>query len=148
MTDSLRVYVAGGSDSMPRVQHAVARLRALGITIASTWLDVVTATPGGANPRDASEETRAGWSQTDLNEVAGADLLWFLTPSPGVTRGAWVELGYALATGKTAVCSGDTKQSVFCALAHEFGTDDEAIDFIVKYAGCRTLIGRVQKATP
>lgn len=51
-------------------------------------------------------------------------------PRPNHGRGAYFEAGYAIAGGMHAVVSGDTKQSIFNALAHEFATDDEAFAFI------------------
>jgi nucleoside 2-deoxyribosyltransferase len=144
MTRPVSVYIAGSSDSMTRVDWARESLTALGIRVTSTWPDNVRKV-GGGNPRDASDEQRADWTQVCLDEILAADLLWFVVPSPGVTRGAWAELGYAHALGKPIVCSGDTKQSIFCALSHEYATDAEALGFVNQWSGCQRLIesGRV-----
>jgi hypothetical protein len=124
------VYVAAsaGGDSYPRVTAAIAALRAEGFTVTCTWPEVVAATPGGANPRDATVLQRRGWSTTDLAEIDAADALWFLVPEmPATTRGAWFEAGYAYSSHKHVVFSGDTKQSVFCALGVEFSSDAAAL---------------------
>jgi len=133
-----RVYVAGSAapEAMWRVQRAIADLTAAGIQVSCTWPETIAAV-GDANPRDASEPQREGWAKQDLAEVAASDAVWFVVPAPQTTRGAWVEAGYAYALGKTLVCSGDTKQSIFCALGHEFPTDGEALDFLVRLAGGR-----------
>lgn len=129
-TTPYAVYVAAsaGSDDANRVRRAIIALRASGFVVTCTWPEVVAATPGGSNPRDASTTDRFGWSTTDLNEIDAAHAVWFLVPTPPVTtRGAWFEAGYAHAQGKHLAFSGDTKQSVFCALGREFDTDEAAI---------------------
>lgn len=141
---ALSVYVGGSSDSLARVRWAEDQLVRAGISVVSTWPSVVTKV-GNANPRAASVDDRAEWTLKDLAEVESADLFWFLVPSPGTTRGAWVELGYAHAVGRAVVISGDTLQSIFCALGHEFGTDEEALAFIVKWGGARKLIAGLRE---
>jgi nucleoside 2-deoxyribosyltransferase len=127
----LRVYVAASAapESKLRVDWAVASLKRAGFVVTCTWPEVV-ASVGESNPRDASHVDRRSWAIQDLDEVDDADVLWFLVPSPGATAGAWYEAGYAYDAGKHLVFSGDTKQSVFCSLGHEFGTDEEALGFI------------------
>lgn len=123
----MKVYVAGSSAEMPRAEHWVKALREAGITVTSTWTDVITSV-GSANPIGVSPEQRRSWSYTDLVvDLGPADWLWFLVPPPSVqTRGAWVELGVAFAARKSIICSGDTEQSIFCALGIERVSDEEA----------------------
>jgi hypothetical protein len=126
------VYVAAGSGDVEaaRVAAAIATLRSQGFIVTSTWPDVVAAN-GGGNPRNASHEQRRGWTTQDLNEIDAADAIWFLVPSPpSTTRGAWFEAGYAYSEKKHLLFSGDTKQSVFCALGIEFETDAAAIAYL------------------
>lgn len=132
-----RVYVAGSSAELNRVEHWTARLIAAGITVTSTWPANVRAV-GSANPRDATREQRAAWAMTCLRQVATAQLVWFLVPAvTAPTRGAWIEVGFmrGLVHGVTrAVCiisSGDTLQSIFCALGDEHETDEAAFAAIV-----------------
>jgi nucleoside 2-deoxyribosyltransferase len=127
--EKLKVYIAASADSTStsRVRAAIAVLNAHGFVITCTWPDVV-AKVGSANPRDASAVDRRGWSAQDLLEVDAADAVWFLVPEPPLTtRGGWFEAGYAHATNKHLVFSGDTKQSVFCALGHEVASDEAAV---------------------
>ena len=136
----LKVYVAGASSEMDRATAAVLQLRAAGHELTSTWLDTV-AKVGDANPSSASGEQRRSWSITDLAEVERADVLWFLVPSSGTTRGAWCEQGFSYALGKVIVCSGtNTTQSIFCALGEEFITDREALEHIGEIAKVRAKL--------
>lgn len=122
----LSVYVASSSSSIERVRWAIDSLREIGIEVTCTWPDVI-ATVGDANPRDATRDQRRGWTEQDLVEVRAADVLWFIVPSPGTTRGAWFEAGYAHALGKVVLFSGDTLQSTFCAIGEEYDTDNDAL---------------------
>jgi hypothetical protein len=66
-----------------------------------------------------------------LSEIDAADALWFLVPtSSAATRGAWFEAGYAYSNHKHLLFSGDTAQSVFCALGHEHTTDEQALNHL------------------
>jgi len=134
------VYLAASSAEIARAQSIVDRLTSVGITITSTWLANIAAV-GSANPRDASREQRLAWTDICLAEVRAADLLWFLVPSvSNPTRGGWGELLYAHALGKELVCSGDTRQSIFPAIAGEFDDDEHALDFVVWRANAESLL--------
>lgn len=126
---SFAVYVAAGSSETDaaRVRVAIAWLKSHGFVVTATWPETI-AKVGDANPRRASSADRRGWSTQDLNEIDAADAVWFLVPSlPSTTRGAWFEAGYAFSEKKHLLFSGDTKQSVFCALGVEFDGDHAAI---------------------
>jgi hypothetical protein len=130
VTAPFAVYVAASADplTLSRVRAAIAVLNAHGFVVTCTWPDVVAAAPGGSNPRDATDVARRGWSTQDLLEVDAAHAVLFLVPEPPLTtRGAWFEAGYAFSERKHLVFSGDTKQSVFCALGHEHASDEQAI---------------------
>ena len=134
----IHVYVAASaapSESL-RVQAAIAALEQIGCKVTSTWPGVVASTPGGSNPRDATWFDRIRWSRQDLLEVADSDIVWCLVPeAPLTTRGAWFEAGYAHGLGKVLLFSGDTRQSVFCALGSEYASDLEAASRIRFLAG-------------
>lgn len=137
MSSTFKVYVAASAapSESARVVDAIAMLHSRDIVVTCTWPEVVAATPGGSNPRDASTTDRCRWSTQDLIEIDAADAVWFLVPTlPTTTRGAWFESGYAHATGKHLVFSGDTVQSVFCAMGHEFADDADALEFLVMLA--------------
>jgi nucleoside 2-deoxyribosyltransferase len=128
------VYVAGASSEIERAKTAIERLGLAGIEVTSTWPNVV-ASFGDANPATATLSERNGWSAADLEQVGAADLLWFLVPGDGATtRGGWLEAGFAHAKGKTLVFSGETSQSIFCALGAEFGSDVDAFATICRIA--------------
>lgn len=129
------VYVAGTSADLFRAEAAIGALERAGVRVTSTWPIVVRDRDGIANPRDATILDRARISARCLREVTEADLLWLLVPrEPVTTRGAWTELGYALARGLTVILSGDTRQSVFSALGYEYATDEEALALILRIA--------------
>jgi hypothetical protein len=130
------IYVAASSGEIERAKLWMQRLRDAGFSVTSTWPEVISASGGDPNPRGAADADRLCWSLDDLRQVKVASVLWMLVPTPtgGSGRGAYVELGYAQALNKTLVISGDTKQSIFCALGTEFAEDIDAFTHIVKHA--------------
>jgi nucleoside 2-deoxyribosyltransferase len=126
----VKVYVAGSSAELERAQRWIDALRAEGWTVTSDWPAVI-ASVGDANPRDASVADRRMWSHDDLRGVDNADVVWLLAPKVGTARGAYFELGYAMACGKHIISSGDTLQSIFLAHTREYATDEAAFDAIV-----------------
>lgn len=144
----LSIYVAASSGEIERAKYWMQRLRDAGFTVVSTWPETVEKV-GDANPRTAADTDRLCWSLEDLRQVKAADVVWMLAPAPsgGSGRGAYVEIGVAHALGKPLVLSGDTKQSIFCALGVEFAEDIDAFTHIVKRASdgmvrCRSVEGR------
>jgi hypothetical protein len=122
---TVRVYIGASSAELSRVAAAEEMLRVLipGVEIVSTWPgDVVRL--GDPNPRTASDEDRAAMAMGCIRQVERADIFWFLVPPIDTpTRGAWCEYDRALTHKIPCVASGDTKQSVFAALAVETQTD-------------------------
>jgi len=136
----LRVYVAAASSEMERAEKVMQALRDTGITVVSTWPQVIRKV-GKANPMDAPRRQRAEWAAQDLTEVAQANVLWLLLPEKE-TIGAWIEFGHALMIAAAAeraaamglpgafyrvICSGK-ERSIFTALVEHFETDDAALD--------------------
>lgn len=141
------VYVAAAATpgAAARVAAAIALLRADGFVITCTWPETV-AKVGNANPRDASDTDRRGWSTQDLTEIDGSDAVWFLVPDPPeTTRGAWYEAGYADSEKKHLVFSGDTKQSVFCARGIEFETDVGALRYLRELRDCKRISAALEE---
>lgn len=129
-----KVYVAGSSLELDRVDRAVAALENAGIIVTSTW-PISVRDAGTGNPIGATREQRVNWTITDLAQVRAAELFWFLVPPRDVaTRGAWMEAGYALAKGRVCIFSGDTKQSIFSAVAYEYADDAAALMLILRLA--------------
>jgi hypothetical protein len=116
---------------MERAEGWMRRLEAEGIFVTSGWVEKVREV-GLPNPREASVDDRADWASGDLFGVDEADVLWFLVPQEAPARGAYLEAGYALALGHHVVFSGDTKQSIFCALGSEYPTDEEGFDEVMQ----------------
>lgn len=139
MSDVLRIYVAGSSDERERAKKWMQRLRDFpGVfEVVSAWCDVIDGEQHGVgNPRTASTEDRKRWAMQNVDQITEADVFWFLVPAVGHGRGGYFESGFAFGQMKL-LFSGDTKQSVFCALGYEFTTDEEAFDFILKEMGIR-----------
>lgn len=134
----MKIYIAGSSapSERERVERWHKHLLRFGVEVVSTWLDSVAKHNGDGNPRELSVERRRDIVGKNLEEVAQADLLWFLVPpADAPTRGAWVEWGVALAAyttkSKPLICSGDTKQSLFCSHGREFDDDVDAFLYIL-----------------
>lgn len=128
------IYVAASADprESERVRRVITALKIAGFEVTCTWPEVI-AKVGTANPHDAGEIVRRSWAAQDLLEVDAADALLFLVPPSSVpTRGAWLECGYAYAQNKHLLFAGDTKQSIFCSLGHEFETDGGAFAHLHK----------------
>lgn len=126
-----RVYVAASAMEIDRAKRAVKSLADGGVDALASWIGNVGA-DGASNPRDATKRDRYRWSAASLTEASTADVVLMLVPPPELaTRGAWFELGFAFGIAKMLVFSGDTKQSVFCALGDEHDTDAEAIAAIL-----------------
>lgn len=143
MTTPYRVYIAAASvpSEIARVERWEAKLKEIGVEVVSTWPRNIREV-GIANPTCASRGDRREWAETCADQVAKANALWLICPPLGVTtRGAWFELGIAYATGADIVCSGDTKQTIFTALAANEDYDD-----VVAFAAITHLA--VQYAQP
>lgn len=128
----MKIYVAASSNEISRAKFWIQRLREHGFHVTSTWPEVV-AEVGDANPRDAGDLHRALWAQTDLDQVAHSDVLWFLV---GNSKGAFVEYGYFHAKrtngeARHLISSGDTKSSIFTALGREFSQDYDAFSWLL-----------------
>lgn len=132
---TLRVYVAGSSGELERVEAVIARLREAGATITLDWtLDVrAHRAAGHATDADLSDEEARFLAETDRDAVVAADVFLLLAPVVA-TRGAWVELGIATTfCGYTAVAGHAARDSIFTRLVDEvFSTDADAIDTIAE----------------
>jgi len=127
------IYVGASSNEIDRAVRCMQMLKSAGFIVTSTWPATI-ANVGDANPRDASTVDRCTWASSDFRELDQADTFWMLVPSVGTGRGAYAELGYAKGRDKLTLSSGDTKQSIFCALTAEFVDDIEAFATLCKWA--------------
>ena len=129
------VYIAGASAEITRARAARTQLLAAGLTVTSTWIDVIDKV-GQNNPRDASISDLAQWVLTDLAEVHRADALWLLLPfGETKTVGAWIELGVAFEAGKAIIMSGPHRPIFTPVLAdrHLELDHDAGVDLIEKF---------------
>jgi hypothetical protein len=143
------IYVAAASREIDRAEAVMAQLRANGMLVTSTWVDVIRKV-GDANLMTADRDQRAMWSAVDLHEVSQSSIFLYLLPPKGVyTDGAPVEFGYILAmqafveqmrsqgapipseADRWIIVAG-TERSIFTALADHYETDDAAVKTILK----------------
>lgn len=121
---AFRVYVAGSSHELGRVKGAIRAVRRIvgPDAITADWTTTfATATPGA--DQHVSDREALASAIADLHGVSEAHLVWFLAPLQ--SRGAWVELGYAIARRVTLVVSGPLcRASIFTRLADELHETD------------------------
>jgi hypothetical protein len=122
-----RVYVAGAFAEMRRAKTAMRIVQELGYHLNLDWTASIDAVAGVAD-RDLPAEAARRYADGDINGVLGCDVFWFLVPPDGKGRGAWVELGAAIASPRCQIiASGDAKSSIFLTLVDKlFATDEEA----------------------
>lgn len=130
----MNIYIAAASTEASRVEEAVDKLEALGYRAPGTreWLEHVRMCTGKLSECDAFSSAKE-----DLEAIEQARWLWFMRPSDGhVTRGAWVELGYAIGKDLYTLASGKRHDADIFSLCadHSFETDEEALRFFDRLA--------------
>lgn len=141
------VYVATSSKEIDRASRWMSALRAKGIKVTSTWIDVISAQPNGeANPRDASDEQKQTWCLKDVREALGSQVFWLLMPEGPMSFGASFEYGFYVALSPDLeqaahVVSGDYRKSIFTSFSTCFDTDEAA------FAAILSLLGVEEPAT-
>lgn len=127
----MSIYLATGSADIELAEHWIRRLREHGHYITYDWPANVRKV-GDANPREATEDERSMWSDSNLRGARSAMTFWLLVPSkPSI--GCWFEMGYAAAwrVAPRIVVSGDWRGTIFTSIAdHRFDTHEEAFDFL------------------
>jgi hypothetical protein len=130
------IYVAGASREVEHVRSLM-NLIAPWFRITHDWTEqVMKARASGKSDTDFSVGERRAYARSDLDGVFEADFLWLIAPEVGTT-GAWVELGAALAYGKTIVVSGpQLSKTIFSELAtFRCKTHEEAVELLKRAAG-------------
>jgi nucleoside 2-deoxyribosyltransferase len=109
------IYVAGASDEIETCRAWMARLREAGLRVTSTWPEKIAAekTPDAG----LSIIMRRRYALGDFAEVDQADILWLIVPTRPHSKGAWIELGYAIAQGTHIVISGASRGCIFASMA-------------------------------
>lgn len=124
----MKVYIAAASAEIERAERMRDLLQANGFEVTSSWMEQIRQV-GASNPHDESEDQREEWAVQCIREVMASDVLWLLVPPAHIrTAGAWGEfLAAWMLPTVSVISSGDTKQSIFCALGDEYASDEEAV---------------------
>lgn len=106
------VYIAAASREVERFRAAQAALVRMGFGLAHDWLTPILVNLDAGRPdASLSDEEAARHASGCLRALGRSDALWYLCPS-APTKGAYVELGYALGRSIPIVCSG-ARGSIF-----------------------------------
>jgi hypothetical protein len=132
---TLRVYVAGSSGELERVESVIATLRSSpGVHILHDWTKDVRAARAAGFASDAalSDADAKSHALTDLDAVRGARVVLLLAPA-SPSFGAGVEFGVAIERARrsflgvqTIVCGPFARSSIFTRLASEIRDTDAA----------------------
>lgn len=128
----MKIYVAGASKEIEKIEGFIERLRMAGHTITFDWT-VAVRQVGDASPDDG--DIRKASARADLDGVENCHIFWLVKPSvESTSTGAWVELGFALSfPGKTTIASGDNRKCIFADLVdREFDEHEEALRFLLE----------------
>lgn len=130
-----KVYVAGSSKELERCSNWIEQLQQEGIEVTYNWVPAVTRELSGEEVyRDFQLRS---FARNDLRGVDEANLVWLLAPTTSHTRGAWVEMGYALALGRRIVVSPPVSTSgmIFARLQGvvECDTDELAYQWVLRH---------------
>lgn len=129
----INVYVAGASRNKERARAFMDLVRAHpAMILTHDWVaDIDAADIAGMTDADLDDPARAAFAEGDLNGLAEADVAVFLLEDETVSRGMYVELGYAIAVRESChefideretprpgikpriIVSGGDKQSIF-----------------------------------
>mgnify|MGYP001608947870 CR=1 FL=1 len=90
----MKIYISASFNSQKRLRHPAAKLRALGHTVLSSWLDE------GAKPAYLDQPTWEGrLAFTDSAEIFASDCVILDREGESTTGGRYVEWGMACAPG-------------------------------------------------
>jgi hypothetical protein len=118
----LSVYVMGSSFDGERVRYWEKQLRTAGLIVRSTWSSNCESWAG----KDARlpKSDQVSFATLNLTHLRDSHVCWYLS-SQHLTRGSYVELGYALATRKPLYVSGRLcAATAYTALAKFRDPDD------------------------
>ena len=136
----MRVYVCGGWLEREDIGAFMRRLEAAGFEITCDWTKAEVS-PTKTSDADLTHEDQVRFATADLEGVRNADVVWHIVAGYKGSRGAYVELGYAMAlrdfylcgTPHIVVSGPDWRKSIFHALADQcFFTHEEAFVFLCK----------------
>lgn len=144
----MKIYVCGGFEERDLISGFMRRLEGLGHAITCDWTKAEAQVPGKTSDAELSDEEQQTFALTDLVGVADADFVWHIVAGYKGSRGAYVELGYAMGmrtwrstTGGEVdtpmampyiIASGsDVRKSIFHSLCDKtFPSHEEAFEWI------------------
>lgn len=118
----MKIYIAGASAEIERVERAIRLARLAGFQVTVDW-PAEAREVGAANPVGATDEQRRHWTERLVSGVDAAKIVWLLYPTRP-SAGCWVEFGRAQAKGIYTIVSG-RGDSIFRASATEQADDDD-----------------------
>ena len=126
----MRIYISAAVAEIDRARSAADAVRSLGCDVTSDWIEAIK--PDSPHDRDMTDADRQRVAIQDLDGIERCGLLWLLVPAERRGRGAWVELGFALARGRTVICSGpDARETIFTSLcSRTFAADLDALAWL------------------
>lgn len=113
----MKVYLAARFSRLAELNGYRAELEALGIEVTSRWLRGGHEW-SGVPDHDIPIGAQARFAAEDLEDIDAADVVVCFTEAPGTgpaRGGRHVEMGYAIARGKTVLIVGH-RENVFCCL--------------------------------
>ena len=136
------VYVAGSSADRDRVRAFMQRVRDAGMVITFDWIEAMER--AGVGDEGLCNPDRRRYATADLTGVENARVVVVLLDDNAPTRGAWVELGYAIGLRESEgpdrhaiiVCGG-RRRSIFTVpglVDSECENDDQAFARLVQIA--------------
>lgn len=142
---TIPIYIAGGFLEKDLIASYMRRLEKTGLfKITCDWTKSESAVPGKTSDAQLSDEEQLKFAQADLAGVSDACVIWHIVASYKGSRGAYVELGYAIACKRATwfsasykvIASGaDVRKTIFHALCDErFAEHEQAFDWLVSEA--------------
>jgi hypothetical protein len=125
---AIKVYVAASySRDRLRAKDFIRQVIAAGLQVTHDWTDEMPPGPEG----DAVAITRRQ-AQEDLEGAFSCNVLVLLASTP--MRGAWIELGAALAADACVIVVGDPGHCIFLELegVTKVNTEAEALDLLAR----------------
>jgi len=125
-----RIYIAGAAVEWQQARRMMRAVSELGYHLTLDWtLSIEEHEAAGVTDRQLTALDARRLADEDVNAVQASDVVWLLVPPDGKGRGAWVELGIALASPRCQIiASGDVESSIFLQLVDkQFATHEEAL---------------------
>ena len=132
----MKIYLAGGVLEREEISKYMRKLEAIGYEITCDWTKSEGLVPGNTSDADLSDEDQKKFAIADLKGIDDAYFVWHIVASYKGSRGAYVEIGYALAKKKILIVSGpDARKTIFHSFAHHHrDTHQRAFELLEAFA--------------